>query len=131
MALRTLGSTDMEVSPLGLGTVKFGRNQGVKYPHAFALPSDGEIRNLLDLAWDLGINLLDTAPAYGSSEERLGQLLDHSQDWIIVTKVGENFSEGCSLFRFFCASHAFECGAQSAPFTGRMFGYRVDSFRWR
>ncbi len=100
MVLSALGSTGMKVSPLGLGSVKFGRNQGVKYPHAFALPSDKEVRYLLDLAWDLGINLLDTAPAYGSSEERLGQLLDRRRDWIIVTKVGENFSESGSHFDF-------------------------------
>ena len=68
MELRPLGATGLQVSPLGLGTVKFGRNQGVKYPQAFNLPSDREALALLELAWDLGINLLDTAPAYGESE---------------------------------------------------------------
>ncbi|MFP9026076.1 aldo/keto reductase, partial [Pseudomonas aeruginosa] len=29
---RPLGDTGLAVSPLGLGTVKFGRDQGVKYP---------------------------------------------------------------------------------------------------
>ncbi|MEJ2347233.1 MAG: aldo/keto reductase, partial [Gammaproteobacteria bacterium] len=32
MELRPLGSTGIAVSPLGLGTVKLGRNQQVKYP---------------------------------------------------------------------------------------------------
>ncbi len=56
------------VSPLGLGTVKFGRNQNVKYPGGggFAMPTDSEIEALLDLALECGINLLDTAPAYGT-----------------------------------------------------------------
>ena len=81
---RTLGSTGMSLSPLGLGTVKFGRNQGVKYPSHFDLPSDQQIRNLLAQAQDLGINLLDTAPAYGISEERLGPLLAGQRaDWLI------------------------------------------------
>ncbi len=101
MVLRPLGSTDLSVSPLGLGTVKLGRNQGVKYPHAFELPSDREILSLLDCAWDLGINLLDTAPAYGRSEERLGRLLQQCRrDWVITTKVGEAFDNGVSHFDF-------------------------------
>ena len=105
MELRPLGATGLKVSPLGLGTVKFGRNQGVKYPHPFELPSDREVRALLDLAWDLGINLLDTAPAYGDSEERLGRLLrQNRRDWVIVTKVGEEFRDGASHFDFSAAA---------------------------
>ena len=38
--LRPLGSTGLQVSALGLGTVKLGRDQGVKYPGSFALPDD-------------------------------------------------------------------------------------------
>src|SRR5690606_39506858 len=71
---RPLGNTGLQASPLGLGTVKIGRNQGVKYPSGFDLPDDGQVRDLLALARGLGINLLDTAPAYGTSEERLGPL---------------------------------------------------------
>lgn len=100
MQKRRLGSTDIDVSILGLGTVKFGRNQGVKYPTAFQLPTDAEIRYLLDHARTLGINLLDTAPAYGTSEARLGKLLGNRTDWIITTKVGEEFSAGISHFDF-------------------------------
>lgn len=99
--MRPLGDTGIAVSPLGLGTVKFGRNEGVKYPAAFALPSDSEIAQLLDLARELGINLLDTAPAYGSSQQRLGWALrGRRQDWVIVSKVGERFEGGASSFDF-------------------------------
>lgn len=105
MELRPLGATGLRVSPLGLGTVKFGRNQGVKYPRAFELPSDRDALALLETAWDLGINLLDTAPAYGASEERLGRLLRHCRrEWVISTKVGEDFHEGISRFDFSAAA---------------------------
>lgn len=97
---RALGSTGIQVSCLGLGTVKFGRNQGVKYPVEFDLPDDTQVRNILALAQDIGINLLDTAPAYGSSEERLGKLISNRHDWILCSKTGEEFSNGVSHFDF-------------------------------
>lgn len=98
---RPLGTTGMEVGILGFGTVKLGRNRGVKYPQDFSIPGDRQAANLLALAADLGINLLDTAPAYGNSEERLGQLIAAERDrWLICTKVGEEFCDGESLFDF-------------------------------
>lgn len=97
---RPLGSTGLNVSCLGLGTVKIGRNEGVKYPAGFALPDDQEVRHILALARELGINLIDTAPAYGSSEERLGVLLPNRHDWVICSKVGEEFADGKSFFDF-------------------------------
>lgn len=103
MELRALGNTGMRVSPLGLGTVKIGRDQQVKYPAGFKIPDDDAVRALFDLAWDLGINVLDTAPAYGNSEERLGKLLPRKNDWIIVGKVGEIFENGESSFDFSAA----------------------------
>ncbi|MFA7892603.1 aldo/keto reductase [Pseudomonas sp. URMO17WK12:I11] len=101
---RPLGSTGLQVSPLGLGTVKLGRDQGVKYPSGFTIPGDDEARLLLGQARDLGINLLDTAPAYGRSEERLGPLLRGQRDaWVLVSKVGEEYDGGQSRFDFSAA----------------------------
>ncbi|MCG6939401.1 MAG: aldo/keto reductase [Gammaproteobacteria bacterium] len=100
MLKRSLGSTGLDVSVLGLGTVKIGRNQQVKYPAGFELPDDRAVIELFELARSLGINLIDTAPAYGSSEQRLGELLPGRDDWVIVTKVGENFVDGQSRFDF-------------------------------
>jgi len=98
---RPLGDTGLRVSPLGLGTVKLGRDQGVKYPSGFTIPDDSVARMLLDQARQLGINLIDTAPAYGISEERLGPLLrGQRQQWVIVSKVGEEFEAGQSRFDF-------------------------------
>ncbi|MGI1679680.1 MAG: aldo/keto reductase [Cellvibrionaceae bacterium] len=95
------GSTDIRISRLGLGTVKLGRNQGVKYPTHFDLPSDEQADNLIAQAKDFGINLIDTAPAYGTSEKRLGKLLKESrEDWVICSKAGEEFIDGESHYDF-------------------------------
>lgn len=90
---RPLGKTGIQVSCLGLGTVKFGRTHNLRYAEKFNLPDDDQLKRLLDVARESGINLLDTAPAYGYSEERLGGLLKKSRkDWIISTKAGEEFT---------------------------------------
>ncbi|MEM8560926.1 MAG: aldo/keto reductase [Pseudomonadota bacterium] len=99
--LRSLGSTGLRVSALGLGTVKLGRNTDVHYPEPFQLPDHRSARNLLARATELGINLIDTAPAYGSSEERLGDLLSGQRKrWVLATKVGEEYVAGASYFDF-------------------------------
>jgi aryl-alcohol dehydrogenase-like predicted oxidoreductase len=101
LPVRALGRTGLEVSLLGLGTVKLGRREGVRYPEPFDLPDDASAERLLDRAAELGINLLDTAPAYGTSEERLGRLLrGRRNDWLISTKVGETFTAGRSSHDF-------------------------------
>lgn len=106
MIRRSLGRTGIQVGPLGLGTVKLGRDRGVKYPRRFRIPDDREAANLLARARDLGINLLDTAPAYGESEARLGRLLTGWRDaWVLCSKVGEEFADGVSSFDF-SAAHA-------------------------
>ena len=103
--MRSLGNTGMSVSALGLGTVKLGRNTALKYPLGFTVPDDRSAASLLAQARDLGINLLDTAPAYGNSEERLGKLLHKQrQHWLICSKVGEEFERGVSRFDFSAAA---------------------------
>ncbi len=101
MQSRKLGTTGIDVSVLGLGTVKLGRSDNVRYPEPFEIPDDTAARELLAVAKSLGINLLDTAPAYGTSEERLGKLLmGQRHDWVICTKVGEIFTNGASTYDF-------------------------------
>ena len=117
---RPLGSTGLSISPLGLGTVKLGRDQGVKYPNGFSIPDDAQACQLLALARELGINLIDTAPAYGVSEERLGLLLAGQRDeWVIVSKVGEEFENGQSRFDF-SATHTRRSSAASRLRTDRI-----------
>src|SRR3546814_18567918 len=93
MGMGPLGRRCRAVSLSGVGTVTVGRNGGVKYPRGFDLPDDGAVIALLEEARALGINLLDTAPAYGVSEQRLGALLPGARsDWVIVSKAGDRKS---------------------------------------
>ncbi|MCY3840274.1 MAG: aldo/keto reductase [Gammaproteobacteria bacterium] len=101
MLRRPLGNTGIEVSPLGLGTVKFGRNTGIDYRRAYPLPSDARIADLLAAAQREGVNLVDTAPAYGSSEARIGEAIEgHRDDWVLCTKAGEEFDGAKSRYDF-------------------------------
>jgi aryl-alcohol dehydrogenase-like predicted oxidoreductase len=98
---RALGKTGIRVSLLGLGTVAFGRTEGLKYTVAPTLPSARDLSELLAVARDAGVNLIDTAPAYGTSEQRLGELLTGQRnDWVLCTKVGEIFEAGTSRWDF-------------------------------
>lgn len=98
---RQIGNTGIKTSVLGLGTVKIGRNTQVKYPNTFSIPNDKEVKNLFAKAFDLGINLIDTAPAYGNSEERIGNLLKNNRkNWILSSKAGEIFSNNISTYNF-------------------------------
>lgn len=91
-----LASTGLTAAPLALGTVKIGRNSAVKYPEPFDLPSDDRAADLLRVALSLNITILDTAPAYGVAQPRLGRLMSAHADlardnFLICSKVGEHF----------------------------------------
>src|SRR5687768_4809484 len=101
MQHRILGKTGRLVSPIGFGAFKIGRNQGIKYPSGYALPDDVAVERLLNGVLDLGINLIDTAPAYGISEQRIGQFLSHRRnEFTLSTKVGETFEDGHSRYEY-------------------------------
>lgn len=105
LPLRPFGKTGLMISPLGLGTVKLGRNKALKYPQPFDLPTDAQAADLLRAAQKRGVTLLDTAPAYGEAQERLGRILGACggrDRWTIVTKAGEHFDPdtGISTFDF-------------------------------
>jgi len=98
---RVLGTTGQSLSVLGFGAFKIGRNQGIKYARGYDLPDDATVARLLDGVLELGINHIDTAPAYGLSEERVGRCLARRRDeFFLSTKVGEEFANGVSEYRF-------------------------------
>ncbi len=91
---RLLGRTGLRVSRVGFGAVKIGRSSGLKYPTGFTLPDQDTVTRLLLGLLDSGITYLDTAPAYGQSEERIGHALAHQRDrFTLTTKAGETFHE--------------------------------------
>jgi aryl-alcohol dehydrogenase-like predicted oxidoreductase len=103
--LRPLGRTGLFVSPIAFGAFKIGRNEKIKYAESYDLPDDSAARRLLEGVLDLGINLIDTAPAYGVSEERIGKLLAHRRgEFILSTKVGETFEDSQSTHDFSAAA---------------------------
>ena len=101
MHIRPLGRTGLEVSVLGVGAFKIGRNRGIKYQQGYELPDDATVERLMATVRGLGISYIDTAPAYGTSEERLGKVLaQHQHGEVISTKVGETFRDGVSLYDY-------------------------------
>jgi aryl-alcohol dehydrogenase-like predicted oxidoreductase len=77
---RQLGRSGLTVSVAGLGANNFGRRNSLE-----------ETREIVDTAFDLGINFIDTADVYGngSSEELLGKVLKgRRHQAVLATKVG-------------------------------------------
>jgi aryl-alcohol dehydrogenase (NADP+) len=80
MQYRTLGRTGIKVSPYGLGALMFATQIGNSDP-------EDSIR-VIHKALDAGINLIDTADAYGDSEEVVGRALKGRRDDVVLaTKV--------------------------------------------
>ena len=91
---RSLGSSDIVVSELGLGTQRWGGAD-------FNSPDEATCHRMLDIATDFGVNLVDTAEQYpipsgrgceeGSTERIIGSWLakDKSRrsDLVIASKI--------------------------------------------
>ena len=101
MDRHALGSTGLDVTAIGYGAFKIGRNEGIKYPSGYDLPDDDAATTLLQTMLELGIGLVDTAPAYGLSEERVGRALSgRRHEFTLSTKVGESWEDGRSSWDF-------------------------------
>ena len=80
MQYRTLGRTGIKVSPYALGTLMFATSMGND-------PADSA--RIIHKAIDAGINVVDTADAYGDSEEVVGKALEGRRDDVVLaTKFG-------------------------------------------
>lgn len=87
MDYRPLGITGLKVSAISLGTVELGVDYGIPIQGDFGRPTVEVAMEILLSAHEAGINLFDTAPAYGVAEELLGQALGNSEKAIFATKV--------------------------------------------
>ncbi len=89
------------VSCISWGSFKIGRNTRTKYPTPFELPDESESARMIDSVLAMGVTLLDTAPAYGLAESRIGCGLGQRRGAIVLaTKVGELFADGVSTYDF-------------------------------
>jgi len=84
MKYRKLGNTDLEISTVSLGTWVFGGD-------CWGEVDDQQSVRVVHEALDRGINMIDTAPIYGSgrSESVIGRAIKGKRsDVVIATKCG-------------------------------------------
>jgi aryl-alcohol dehydrogenase-like predicted oxidoreductase len=80
-----LGRTGMAVTRISYGAREIGRRPGFK--GRTVTPEQSQVA--LAAVLDSGINLIDTAPEYGHSEELLGQYLSgRRKDFVVISKCG-------------------------------------------
>jgi len=82
--IRRLGTSDLHVSVIGLGTWAMGND-------FFGFGEDDQAIAAIRSALDNGVTLIDTAPAYGAghAEEIVGEAIHGRRDSVVVaTKVG-------------------------------------------
>lgn len=85
MKYRKLGKTNLRVSVIGLGTWQYCGDWGKTF-------TGEEVKEILDRASELGLNLIDSAAGYGPnhlSESMIGAAIEGNRDkWVLSTKFG-------------------------------------------
>src|SRR5215203_4696180 len=80
MEKRKFGKTDMEFSVLGFGGAEIGYNDS---------QTQEDVNLLLNSALDAGLNVIDTAAAYKSSERMIGEAVSgRRNEYYLLTKCG-------------------------------------------
>ncbi len=80
MQTNKLGKTDLDVSRLGFGGAELGLVPNVK---------QSDVDSLLNSALDSGLNLIDTAAGYLSSEKMIGEAVGHRRnEFYLISKCG-------------------------------------------
>ena len=88
MNTRRFGKTNAVISEIGLGTWQLGTKWGEPF-------NEAEARDILQTAYDNGINFIDTADVYigGSSEKAIGEFIkDKKGHMYITTKLGRQLN---------------------------------------
>jgi len=84
MKYRKLGTTDINVSVVGLGTFQFGGTWAKQF-------SQAEVDAIIDAGRQAGINLIDTAECYGDhlAEKMIGHAIRTDREqWVVASKFG-------------------------------------------
>lgn len=87
MKYRTLGSTGLKVSVIGIGTWQLGGEWAKDF-------TQDEVVAMFNRGRELGMNFVDTAECYGDhvSESLVGGAIQgNRKDWIVATKFGHVF----------------------------------------
>lgn len=87
---RRLGSTDVHVSEIALGTWGLAAQ-------SYGKVEPGRFEQTVEAAWEAGITTFDVAPLWGdgAGERRLGLALgEHLRRAVIVDRAGQSFVEG-------------------------------------
>jgi aryl-alcohol dehydrogenase-like predicted oxidoreductase len=113
MRTRKLGFTDLNLTTMGFGTWATG---GTGWQWAWGPQDDADSIAAIQRGFDLGINWIDTAAAYGlgHAEVVVGQAIKGRRDEVIIaTKCGLVWDEGSSEVygRLTAASVRAECEA--------------------
>lgn len=79
-----------------LGTAQFGLRYGVN--NSLGKPDKNTVFEILSLAYDLGIRILDTAEAYGDAHSLIGEFHNvyPNKKFGVITKLPHNFSGNLS-----------------------------------
>ena len=86
MQMRTLGKSQIQISPIIMGTWQAGKAMWTNI-------DDNQTKRAMQAAFDAGINTFDTAEVYGNghSERILGEALSTMRDQVVIaTKVFSN-----------------------------------------
>jgi aryl-alcohol dehydrogenase-like predicted oxidoreductase len=89
MERRRLGTSDLEITPVGVGTAPIGSRPGEWWLN-WGVQDEGDAIRAIHAALDAGVNWIDTAPFYGwgRAEEIVGRALRGRDDVLVFTKCG-------------------------------------------
>jgi len=79
---------------LALGTVQWGTAYGIA--NRVGKPKRSEVSCILDRARLAGVTTLDTARAYGDSEQIIGDLTSEGEGWSVITKLHPEAMTACA-----------------------------------
>ncbi|KIL40847.1 hypothetical protein SD70_10415 [Gordoniibacillus kamchatkensis] len=98
---RAIPRMNTKVTFIGFGALEIGRDWGFGDEEAARRPGEDEAGKVLNAVLDAGITLIDTAPAYHRSEERIGRFVSHRRsEYVLATKCGEHSDEPRTYYDF-------------------------------